>query len=127
MSLKFEPPDDRRLARALLPLYEAPRDDRYWQSLESRIMARVTGAAEAPPEWWAVMTSWSRPALVAAGLAAVVAGLATLRARDLQADRAWEAAVAASSPATVLPVAAMRTADSPARDRDETLRYLISP
>ena len=125
MTLKFEPPDDRRLARALVPLYEAPSDDRYWQSLEGRIMARVSGAAEAPLEWWSVIAGWSRPALVAAGLAAVVAGLAALHTRDVQAGRAWEAAVATSTPA-LLPVAAMRTSDSPASERDETLRYLIS-
>jgi hypothetical protein len=116
-------PGDEEVTRVLRDLYASPSPNAsYWDSLESRIMARIAGAGEAP-EWWGVFHGWVRIGLAAAVLAGVLSGAALLRERDAQERLAYDAVMESAS---VIPVAGPTIARAPSRSRDATLRSLIS-
>jgi hypothetical protein len=120
------PPEwgDDEVTRALRDVYAAPAANAsYWDTLESRIMARIASAGDAP-EWWGVFDGWVRVGLAAAALAAMVSGAVLLRERDAQARLAFEAVMESAS---VIPVAGPTMARGEGRsNRDATLRSLIS-
>jgi hypothetical protein len=116
-------PGDEEVTRVLRDLYASPSPNAsYWDTLESRIMARIAGAGEAP-EWWGVFHGWVRIGLAAAVLAGVLSGAALLRERDAQERLAYDAVMESAS---VIPVAGPTIARGPSRSRDATLRSLIS-
>jgi hypothetical protein len=80
-------PNDE-VTRRLRERYAAPTGE-YWDGLEARIMAAVVagrdaanGVANDVGDWWLVLAGWARTGLIAATLAAVVAGSAAMHARD---------------------------------------------
>ena len=115
---------DEEVTRVLRDLYSSPAANAsYWDTLESRIMARIATAGEAP-EWWGVFHGWVRVGLAAAVLAAVLSGAALLREREAQERLAYETVMESAS---AIPVAGPTIARGPARSRDATLRSIISP
>lgn len=110
-----EPGND--VVRGLRALYAAPAGDGYWNELESRIMARV---ADVELGWWTELERWVRPALAAAAVLVIAAGIAMFRAHQAEADIAAENML--SSPA--VPVS---TAIRPALqdDREARIRFLF--
>jgi hypothetical protein len=140
-------PGDEELTRVLRDVYASPAANAsYWDTLETRIMARIATAGEAP-EWWGVFDGWIRVGLAAALLAGVLAGSALLRARAaqerlatpplrrlagsalLRARAAQErlAYEAVMESASVIPIAGPNLARGPGRAaRDATLRSLMS-
>ena len=119
-----EEPGDEDVTRVLRDLYAAPSSNAsYWDTLETRIMARIATAGETP-EWWGVFDGWVRVGLAAAVLAGVLAGTALLRAREAQERLAYEAVMESAS---VIPVAGTMVVRGPGRGaRDATLRSLLS-
>ena len=117
-------PGDEEVTRVLRDLYASPSANAsYWDTLETRIMARIATARESP-EWWGVFDGWVRVGLAAALLAGVLAGSALLRAREAQERLAYEAVMESAS---VIPVAGPTVARGPGRStRDATLRSLMS-
>ena len=117
-------PGDEELTRVLRDVYASPSANAsYWDTLETRIMARIATAGEAP-EWWGVFDGWVRVGLAAALLAGVLAGSALLRAREAQERLAYEAVMESAS---VIPIAGPNLARGPGRAaRDATLRSLMS-
>ena len=117
-------PGDEEVTRVLRDLYASPSPNAsYWDTLESRIMARIASAGEAP-EWWGVFHGWVRIGLAAAVLAGVLSGAALLREREAQERLAYDAVMESAS---VIPVAGPTIARGPSRStRDATLRSLIS-
>jgi hypothetical protein len=117
-------PGDEELTRVLRDVYASPSANAsYWDTLETRIMARIATAGEAP-EWWGVFDGWVRVGLAAAVLAGVLAGSALLRAREAQERLAYEAVMESAS---VIPIAGPNLARGPGRAaRDATLRSLMS-
>ena len=109
--------DDDEVLRGLRALYAAPAGEAYWSELESRIMARV---ADVELGWWSELDRWVRPALAAAAILLVAAGVAMFRAREAESQIAYDSML--SSPA--VPVA---TAIRPALqdDREATIRFLF--
>jgi hypothetical protein len=67
---------DENLVNAIRSVYAAPGATGYWDSLESRIMARVESAASASRDmgWYSVLARWATPGLAAAALLLAVAG-----------------------------------------------------
>ena len=115
---------DEEVTRVLRDVYASPAANAsYWETLESRIMARIAGAGETP-QWWGVFHGWVRVGLAAAVRAAVLAGATLLREREAQERLAYEAVMESAS---VIPVASPTIARGPSRNRDATLRSLISP
>lgn len=95
------------LTRELRDEYAAPDEARYWDSLETRILAAVrdgaaratattTGAFRAVPavavEWWHALARWAEPGLALAGVALVIAAAVFVDARaTVDASRAHSA------------------------------------
>ncbi|HJR62828.1 MAG TPA: hypothetical protein VJ803_03940 [Gemmatimonadaceae bacterium] len=103
----------------LRELYAAPADPAYWHSLEAKILARIAQA----DAWWQPYTEWVRVGLIAAGLSALLAGLALVRSREAEARMAYETII--ETPRTLPHQMATETSPLPAREA--TLRYVISP
>ena len=115
---------DEEVTRVLRDVYSSPAANAsYWDTLESRIMARIATAGEGV-EWWGVFHGWVRVGLAAAVLAAVLTGAAVLREREAQERLAYQAVMESAS---VIPVAGPTIARGPSRNRDATLRSLIAP
>lgn len=85
--LTLHPDGDDEITRGLRSLYTAPGGDPYWNELEARIMARV---AEVDLGWWGELDRWVRPALVAAALLVLSAGVAMFRAQQVETQTAYE-------------------------------------
>jgi hypothetical protein len=109
--------DEDEVARGLRSLYAAPAGESYWNELEARIMARV---ADVELGWWTELDRWVRPALAAAAVLLIAAGVAMFRAHEVEGDIAAENML--SSPA--VPVS---TAIRPALqdEREARIRFLF--
>ena len=79
--------DDHDVDRTLRAIYAAPSDEYYWNDLEARIMGRIV---EVDLGWWAELDRWARPALVAAAVLVLAAGVAMFRARQVETQSAYE-------------------------------------
>ena len=79
--------DEREIARNLRAIYAAPTGEIYWNELEARIMGRI---AEVDLGWWAELDRWARPALVAAAVLVLAAGVAMFRAHQVETRAAYE-------------------------------------
>jgi hypothetical protein len=115
--IRLFPNDDDEIGRGLRSLYAAPAGDAYWNELEARIMARV---ADVELGWWTELDRWVRPALVAAAVLLVTAGVAMFRARQSEADIAMDSML--SSPSVPVSTALRPSLDN---DRDARIRYLF--
>ena len=111
---------DGRVTAFLRERHAPPADERYWDSLEREILARVVvGDAGA---WWAIPPRWARAGLVAAGLALAAAGLAFSATRRAEAQSAFDGVM--SAPVAVeVQTAAQASGDA---GREATLYFLIS-
>ena len=85
--LRLSSNDDDQITRGLRSLFAAPAGDAYWNELEARIMARV---ADVELGWWTELDRWVRPALAAAAVLVLAAGVAMFRAQASEADIATE-------------------------------------
>lgn len=110
---------DQRVLRALRALYAPPSNEAYWDSLEARILARITGADRA--EWWMVVGSWARLGIIAAAAAIVAVSFAMHHSQSADASLAYESVVEATPQ---FPAQTAR-ADGPA-GRGATLHYVIT-
>jgi hypothetical protein len=127
--------------------YAAPDDLDYWTRLERRVMAGVSGSADAltSAEWWQPFAGWVRMGLAAAGLAAIVAGAALMQSRAAEGSAAYAAVLDAPVALPALQASAreprshaggarndpqlqrrLETEAEAARAREATLRFVIS-
>jgi hypothetical protein len=82
----------------LRELYAAPRDVRYWERLETRIMWRVGSAAAAADDWAAALRGWSRVGLAAATVVAAMLGAIAWHQRTGEAQLAYETVLESTGP-----------------------------
>jgi hypothetical protein len=118
--LKLHPDGgDDEVTRGLRQLYAAPEGDTYWRGLEARILTRLTSAPSIT--WWDELDRWMRPALAAAAVVLLAAGVAMVRAYQVEQESTYEAMLTPTS----LPV---ETAVRPMLQdrRDATFRYLMT-
>ena len=111
--------NDNDITRALRQMYAAPDGDVYWRGLEARILSRLT---ETPTiAWWEELDRWMRPALAAAAVILLAAGVAVVRTYQVEEESMYEALLTPTS----LPV---ETAVRPMLQdrRDGTFRYLMT-
>ena len=111
-------PDDEVVQR-LRQIYAAPADDEYWRGLQARILSRLTAVPTIA--WWDELDRWMRPAIAAAAVVLLAAGVAIFRAYQSQDQVAYEAMLTP----TALPV---ETAVRPVlqEEREATFRYLMT-
>jgi hypothetical protein len=116
-------PEDDEVTRGLRELHAPPAEESYWAALEARIMARI-GRAEAA--WWSELGRWARPALAAAALVVVAAGLIVFRTREEATQVAYEDVLAAPTPISVAGTARPASLRGLQGQREETLQFLIT-
>jgi hypothetical protein len=109
--------DDDEVVRGLRSLYAAPAGDAYWNELEARIMARV---ADVELGWWTELDRWARPALAAAAVLVLAAGVAMFRARQVEQEIAADSML--SAPAVPVSSAVRPTLQD---DREARIRFLF--
>lgn len=109
--------NDEEVVRGLRSLYAAPSGDAYWNELEARIMSRVS---DVELTWISELDRWVRPALAAAAMLLLAAGVAMFRAKQLEDQIAIDNMLSA-------PSVPMSTAIRPSldNDRDARIRYLF--
>ena len=109
---------DGDVTRRLRQMYAAPQDDAYWRDLEARILSHLTTT---PVTWLDELNHWARPALGAAAVVILAAGVAVFRAHQVDEQGTYEAMLTP----TTLPV---ETAVRPVLQgqRDATFRYLMT-
>jgi hypothetical protein len=116
------PNGDDELTRGLRGLYAAPAGHAYWNELESRIMSRV---GEVELGWWTELDRWLKPALVAAAVLVITAGVAMFRAQRSDTESAYEE-LFAPTPVPGAPVEASAIQKANPDSRDNALRFIIS-
>jgi len=110
---------DEAITHGLRRIYAAPEGDSYWRGLEARILSRLAGAPTI--DWWDELDRWMRPALAAAAVVLIAAGVAVVRSYQVEQESTYEAMLTP----TTLPV---ETAVRPVlqEKRDATFRYLMT-
>jgi hypothetical protein len=108
---------DDELTNALRAIVAPPGDPGYWDTLESRIMARIERGQE-EGRWWALSERAYRIGMIAAGLMLIVAGSVYLRSRAVETRMAYESVI--ETPGMDQPVFARR--HNPLDERRATLR-----
>jgi hypothetical protein len=116
------PTGDDDVTRGLRGLYAAPAGHAYWNELESRVMARV---AEVELGWWTELDRWLKPALVAAAVLVISAGIAMFQAQRAETLSAYDE-LFAPTPVPGAPVEASAIQRSAPEPRDNALRFIIS-
>jgi hypothetical protein len=111
-------PEDSRLTAALRALMAPPQDPAYWSGLEASMLARL---AE-DEDWTAPFARWTSAGLIAAALAALIAGAALVRAHDVEAR---EMTTLLETPLSYTARVAAEVTESDGREA--TLRYVIEP
>jgi len=116
--------EDDDTTRALRSVYAAPESETYWRGLEARILSRLAVTTQIRLGWWDELDRWMRPALVAAAVVLLAAGVAMFRQRQVEQEVAYEAMLTPAPSA--LPV---ETAVRPVlqEQRETTFRYLMTP
>jgi hypothetical protein len=116
-------PEDDDVTRGLRQLYAAPTAESYWAALEARIMARI---GQVETAWWSELGRWARPALAAAAVLVVAAGLVVFRTREAATQVAYEDVLAAPTPISVEGTARPARLRGLQGQREETLYFLIT-
>jgi hypothetical protein len=140
--LKFPNPGERHIARdadsldeqtlrAIHSAYSPPVADdqnKYWNSLQQRIMARVGEAVPARREqgWWSVLSGWSEVGLVAAAALFAIGGFVSHQLGEPEDQVAYESVVQASTPEAISARAQLITASDQSDQRDAALQYVLS-
>ena len=108
---------DAAVVGGLRSLYAAPAGDAYWNELEARIMARV---ADVELGGWTEHDRWVRPAIAAAAVLLLAAGVAMFRAHEAEQEIAADSML--SSPAVPVSSAVRPALDN---DREARIRFLF--
>ena len=110
---------DPEITASLRALYAAPADEAYWDSLEARILARISRGDDGAT-WWSALIEMARPGLVAAAGLVLAASLALVQSRQAEARSAY-ASVISPAPSTV--EASTRAAS--VGDGDVAIHFLV--
>lgn len=117
--LKLHDDSGDEITHGLRQLYAAPQGEAYWRDLEARILSHLASAPA--PSWSDELHHLMRPALVAAAVVMMAAGVALFRAHQVDQELAYEAMLTPTS----LPV---ETAVRPVLQgqREGTFRFLMT-
>jgi hypothetical protein len=129
MELHSDDQLDEKTIAAMRTLYAAPADAGYWDSLESRIVARVRSddGDSRDTGWYGVLAHWAAPGLAAAALLLAVAGAVWTRLDQAELRTTYEGftqpMVADAMPGAAQLLDAPRDGSS---RREATLTYVLS-
>jgi hypothetical protein len=111
---------DFELTGALRALYAAPADERYWDSLEARILAHVARGGE-QHGWYGELADMVRPGLIAAAGLILVASLAVVHSRQVETRSAYATVISPAAP-TIEPASGAASVG----DGDAAIHYILS-
>lgn len=111
-------PEDPRITAALRALLASPADPAYWSALEATMLARL---AE-DEDWTAPFARWTSAGLIAAALAALIAGAALVRTHEVEAR---EMTTLLETPMSY--TARVATEVTEPDGREATFRFVIEP
>jgi hypothetical protein len=112
---------DDTVVGAMRDLLAPPGGEGYWSELERSIMARLDTTDFG---WWGELTTWARPALVAAAVLVLTATAAMLHTRQQATELPYENLVATGSPLPLPEELSVRPVAQ--GEREETLRFLFA-
>ena len=112
---------DEPVVHALRGLLAPPGGEGYWSELERSIMARLD---RGDLGWWGELTSWARPALVAAAVLIITATAALMHTSQEAAELPYENVVATGTPMPLPEELSIRPVGQ--GDREATLRFLFA-
>jgi hypothetical protein len=111
---------DADLTNELRALYAAPVEESYWDSLETRILARIARGDEGSM-WWSELAEMVRPGLVAAAALILAASIAMVHSQQIEARSAYASLIAPS------PTSVESSSRAPSvGDGDMAIHYLLS-
>lgn len=116
--LEFTTEADQRVTRALRARYAAPGDDAYWAGLQMLIMARIAGSRNS---WLQVAAGWALPGLLAAAAVLIVATALFQAHRGEREPVSFASMTQFSREPEFIYIE-----HDAARQRDETLRFVVS-
>ena len=119
---EFTTPEDAIVRTKLGEMYAAPSDPAYWSDLQIRILERI--ADSDPGLWWVFLGRWARAGIVAAALALMAAGLASVATQRGNAELAYQELLNERTPATTLERLSSTVGIS---EREAALRYVLPP
>jgi hypothetical protein len=73
---EFTTEEDAIIRAKLGEIYAVPADPAYWADLQVRVLARI--ADSDPGLWWLFLGRWARAGIVAAAVALMIAGIASV-------------------------------------------------
>ena len=111
-------PEDPRITAALRALVAPPGDAAYWGALEAAMLARLAD----DEDWTAPFARWTSAGLIAAALAALIAGAALVRTQEVEAR---EMTTLLETPMSY--TARVATEVTEPDGREATLRFVIEP
>jgi hypothetical protein len=118
---EFTAAEDAIVREKLGELYAAPADPGYWSELQVRILSRI--ADSDPGLWWVFLGRWARVGIVAAALALIVAGIASVATERAENQLAYQRVLMPTTPVTTLE----RVSATAGLSEDEAaLRYVLS-
>lgn len=106
--------------RELGEMYAAPQDPQYWSALQLRILLRI--AESDPGLWWVFLGRWARAGVVAAVLALMIAGVASVALQKNEKQIAYQSVIDDRVPLTTLERISRTTGIS---DKEAALRYML--
>jgi hypothetical protein len=98
---EFTSEEQKIIQEKLAQIYAAPSDPAYWSDLQVRILSRV--ADSDPGMWWVFLGRWSRAGVVAAALALMAAGVASVMTQQREELFAEENVLDAGMPVVTAP------------------------
>lgn len=117
--LEFTAEADPRVTSALRARYASPGDEAYWAGLQMLVMARIAASARA--SWLQVAAGWARPGLVAAAAVLLVAAVLFQTSRGQSEPVTFASMTQIGSQPEFIYLE-----QDDARQRDETLRFVVS-
>ena len=114
-------PEETEVRGRLAKMYAAPTDPAYWSDLQIRILARI--ADSDPGMWWVFLGRWARAGIVAAALALMAAGVASVLRQQAEQQVAYQSVLEERIPVTTLE---KLSASQGISDDEAALRYVLS-
>jgi hypothetical protein len=128
---EFTSEEQQIVQEKLAQIYAAPADPAYWSDLQVRILSRISDSDAGM--WWVFLGRWSRAGVVAAALALMAAGIASVVTQQRDELFAEENALDAGMPVVTAPNASVavttfeRVSSMVGVSEDEAaVRYVLS-
>jgi hypothetical protein len=113
--------EDAIVREKLGELYAAPTDPAYWSELQVRVLSRI--ADSDPGLWWVFLGRWARAGIVAAALALMAAGVASVARESAENQLAYQRVLDPTTPVTTMERVSATVGIS---EEEAAIRYVLS-